>query len=107
MRSALPAMTEEVATPKRRFRHAHEGRKTLRLRRLDGLASGQAHTRQDVARRLGVHRQTIGHWLARSEAGGLATLLALDVPAGKPLSLPPDVLAAIEPALRRPAGLAS
>jgi hypothetical protein len=37
----------------------------------------------------------------------LETLLALYVPAGKPLSLPPHVLAAIEQALQRPAGFAS
>jgi hypothetical protein len=34
-------------------------------------------------------------------------LLALDVPAGKPLSLPPTVLAALEQALRQHAGFAS
>jgi hypothetical protein len=34
-------------------------------------------------------------------------LLALYVPAGKPLSRPPDVLAAIEQALRQPVGFAA
>jgi transposase len=71
------------------------------------LASGQAQTRQAVAQLLGGHRNTIGHWLAIYEAGGLEALLALYVPAGKPLSRPPDVLAAIEQALRQPAGFAS
>jgi transposase len=71
------------------------------------LASGRAHTRQDVAQLLGVHRHTIGHWLARYEAGGLAALLALYVPPGKPLSLSPEVLAGLERALRQPAGFAS
>jgi putative transposase len=107
MRKALPAITEDGATLKRRFQHEHDGRKKLRLQMLYVLASGQAQTRQDVARLLGVHRNTIGHWLARYEAGGLEALLALYVPAGKPLSLPPDVLAAIEEALRQPAGFAS
>jgi transposase len=107
MRRALPAITEDVATLKRRIQHEHDGRKQLRLQMLDVLASGQAQTRQDVARLLGVHRHTIGHWLALYEAGGLEALLALYVPAGKPLSLPPDVLAAIEQALRQPAGVAS
>jgi transposase len=60
-----------------------------------------------VAQLLGVHRNTIGYWLARYEAGGLEAVLALYVPAGKPLSLSPDVLAAIEQALRHPAGFAS
>jgi transposase len=71
------------------------------------LASGQAQTRRDVAQLLGVHRNTIGHWLARYEAGGLDALLELYVPAGQPLSLPPEVLAALEQALRQPAGFAS
>lgn len=71
------------------------------------LASGQAHSRQDVAHLLGVHRNTIGRWLARDTAGGLKALLATDVPAGKPVSLAPTVLASLEQALRRPAGFAS
>jgi hypothetical protein len=74
---------------------------------LYGLASGQAQTRQEVAQRLGVHRPTVGPWLARYDAGGRQALLALYVPAGTPLSRPPDVLAAIDQALRHPAGFAS
>jgi transposase len=60
-----------------------------------------------VAQLLGVHRHTIGHWLALYEAGGLEALLAIYIPAGKPLSLSPEVLAAIEQALRQAAGFAS
>jgi transposase len=71
------------------------------------LASGQAQTRQDVAQLLGVHRNTIGHWLAIYETGGLEALLDVYVPAGKPVSLPQDVLDALEQALRQPAGFAS
>jgi hypothetical protein len=41
------------------------------------------------------------------QAGGLEAVLALYVPAGKPRSLPPDVLAARAQALRQPAGFAS
>jgi transposase len=107
MRKALPVITEEVDPLRRRLQHEHDGRRKPRLQMLSMLASGQAQTRQDVARLLGVHRHTIGHWLARYEAGGLEALLARYVPAGKPLSLPPDVLAAIEQALRQPAGFAS
>lgn len=71
------------------------------------LASGQARTRQDVAHLLGVHRQTTGRWLAIYASGGLGALLATYVPAGKPLSLAPAVLASLEQAPRRPAGFAS
>jgi transposase len=107
MRKALPVITEDVENLKQRLQREHNGRKKSRLQMLYWLASGQAQTRQDVAQLLGVHRNTIGHWLARYEAGGLEALLALYVPAGKPLSLPPDVLAAIAQALRHPAGFAS
>jgi transposase len=107
MRNALPVIREDAAALKQRLQHEHDGRKRPRLQMLYLLASGQAHTRRDVARLLGVHRHTIGHWLARYATGGVETLLALYVPAGKPLSLPPPVLAAIEQALQRPAGFAS
>jgi transposase len=71
------------------------------------LASRQARTRQDVAHLLGVHRHTIGRWLAISAAGGLDALLAIYVPAGKPVSLAPAVLASLDQALQRPEGFAS
>jgi transposase len=77
-----------------------------RLQMLYLLASGQAHIRQDVAHLLGVHRNTIGRWLARYTAGGLDALLATYVPAGKPVSLAPAVLASLEQALQRPEGFA-
>jgi transposase len=107
MRKDLPVITEAAEALKQRLQREHHGRKKPRLQMLYLLASGQAHTRQDVAQLLGVHRNTIGHWLAVYEAGGLEALLALYVPAGKPLSLPPEVLAAIAQALQRPAGFAS
>jgi transposase len=107
MRNALPVITEDAATLKQRLQREHDGRKKPRLQMLYLLASGQAQTRRDVAQLLGVHRNTIGHWLARYARGGLETLLDLYVPPGKPLSLPPDVLAALEQALRQPAGFAS
>jgi transposase len=107
MRHALPVITEDAATLKQRLQREHDGRKKPRLQMLYLLASGQAQTRRDVAQLLGVHRNTIGHWLARYARGGLETLLDLYVPPGKPLSLPPDVLAALEQALRQPAGFAS
>jgi transposase len=107
MRKALPIITEDIGTLKQRLPHEHDGRKKPRLQMLYLLASGQARTRQEVAQRLGVHRHTIGHWLVLYESGGLDALLALYVPAGQPLSLPPDVLAALEQVLRQPAGFAS
>lgn len=107
MRNALPVIIEDIEHLQQRLQHAHHGRKRPRLQMLYLLASGQAQTRRDVAKLLGVHRNTIGHWLARYAMGGLEALLDLYGPLGKPISLPPDVLAGLEQALRQPAGFAS
>jgi transposase len=107
MRHPIPPIPEEVAVLTERLQHEHDGHKKPRLQMLYLLASGQAHTRQDVARLLGVHRNTISHWLAVYATGGLAALLATYVPPGKPVSLAPEVLASLEQALRRPEGFAS
>lgn len=107
MRNALPVIREDAAALKQRLHHEQNGRKKSRLQMLYLLASGQAQTRRDVAQLLGVHRNTVGHWLALYATSGLEALLDLYVPLGKPLSLPPDVLAGLEQALRQPAGFAS
>jgi transposase len=107
MRKALPVIIEDAELLKQRLQREHDGRKKPRLQTLYLLARGQAQTRQAVAQLLGVQRNTIGHWLDIYAAGGLETLLTLYMPAGKPLSLPPDVLASLEQALRQPAGFAS
>jgi transposase len=107
MRKAIPPSTEQAAELKQCLRHAHDSQKTQRLQMLYLLASRQARERQEVAHLLGVHRNTIGRWLAIYATGGLAALLATYVPAGKPVSLAPAVLASLEQALRRPEGFAS
>jgi transposase len=107
MRTAIPRITDHADDLKHRLQREHDGHKKPRLQMLYLLATGQAHTRQDVAHLLGVHRNTVGRWLALYAAGGLAALLATYIPAGKPVSLAPDVLASLAQALRRPEGFAS
>ncbi len=107
MRLAIPPIPEQEAELNQRLRHEHDRHKTLRLQLLYLLASGQAHDRQVVARLLGVHRHMVGRWLALYATSGLDALLDTYTPAGKPVSLAPDVLASLEQALRRPAGFAS
>ena len=107
MHNAIPPIHEEVAALKERLQHEHDGHKKPRLQMLYLLASGQAHSRQEVACLLGVHRNTISRWLALYAAGGLDALLATYVLAGKPVSLTPAVLASLEQALHRPEGFAS
>lgn len=107
MRHPVPIMHEETNSLKQRLQQEQHGRKTPRLQRRYLLASGPAQTRQEVAQLWGVPRQTIGHWLAIYETGGLEALLAVYVPAGTPVSLPQEVLDALAQALRQPAGFAS
>jgi transposase len=102
-----PNIREPVHELRQRLQHEHDGHKKPRLQMLYLLASGHAHNRQDVAQLLGVHRNTIGRWLAIYAAGGLPALLATYVPAGKAVSLAPAVLTSLEEALRRPEGFAS
>jgi transposase len=107
MYRVTPCIREHVNELRQRLQYEHDGHKKPRLQMLYLLASGQAHSRQDVAQLLGVHRQTIGRWLAIYAAGGLPALLATYVPAGKAVSLAPAILASLEEALRRPEGFAS
>ena len=107
MYRAIPGIREHANELKQRLQHEHSGHKKPRLQMRYLLARGQARSRQDVAHLLGVHRHTIGRWLALYAAGGLATLLATYVPAGKPVSLAPEVLASLEQALHRPESFAS
>src|SRR5918998_4033934 len=107
MRNPVPPIREDETTLKERLQREHDGHRKPRLQMLYLLVTRQAQDRQDVARLLGIHRNTIGRWLARYAAGGMDALLATYVPAGKPVSLAPAVLASLEQALRRPEGFAS
>ncbi len=103
----IPPIADAADDLKQRLQREHDGRKKPRLQMLYLLASGQAHTRLDVARLLGLSRNTVGRWLTSYQAGGLAALLDVYVPAGKQLSLSPVVMASIEQALQRPEGFGS
>jgi transposase len=77
MRQALSVMSEDAAPLTQRVPRAPDGRKQPRLQVLYLLASGPAQTRQAVAQLAGVHRYTVGRWLAVYEARGLEALLDL------------------------------
>jgi predicted ArsR family transcriptional regulator len=70
MYRVTPRIREDVNELRHHLQHEHDGHTKPRLQMLYLLASGQAHSRQDVAQLLGVHRHTIGRWLAIYAAGG-------------------------------------
>jgi transposase len=107
MRKPVPPIREDEAALKERLQREHDGHRKPRLQMLYLLVTQQAQDRQAVARLLGIHRNTVGRWLARYAAGGLDALLATYVPTGKPVSLAPEVLASLEQALHRAEGFAS
>ena len=80
MRMAIPPMREPVDERNDGRQREQDGHRKSRLQMLYLLATGQARDRQEVAALLGVHRNTIGRWLARYAAGGLEALLATYIP---------------------------
>ncbi len=107
MNKAIPIMHESAAELKQLLRRERHPIKQQRLHALYLLASGQAHHRTEVARLLGVDRNTVGRWLDQYEHGGLPALLNTYVPAGKRKPLSPAQLAQLQQALAQPHGFAS
>lgn len=66
-----------------------------RLQMLFLLATRQAWTRQELARRLGVHRESVGHWLTLYSQQGLPGLLRIGKAPGAATSLPAEVVAGL------------
>ena len=84
-----------------------DSRLRTRLQMLYLLRIGAARNRIQVARLLGVERETVGAWLRLYERGGLAALLRLGQPRGAASSLPPHIQAGMREQLAQPLGLAS
>jgi transposase len=72
MRTVIPPITDHTGDLKHRLQREHDGHRKARVQMLYLLVTQQAQDRQDVARLLGVHRNTIGRWLARYAAQGEA-----------------------------------
>ncbi len=107
MNKVVPVIHESADELKQRLARERHPAKHQRLHALYLLASGQARFRGDVARLLGLDRNTVGRWLDQYAQGGLPALLALYVPAGKRKPLAPDQLAQLRQRLDDPQGFAS
>ncbi len=107
MNKRIPVIHESADDLKRLLTQERDPVKQQRLHALYLLASDQARFRSEVARLLGVDRNTVGRWLERYALGGLHALLALYVPPGKVPALPPAQVAQLQQALQQPQGFGS
>lgn len=107
MNKAVPLIHESAEELKQRLARERHPVKHQRLHALYLLASGQARFRSDVARLLGLDRNTVGRWLDQYAQGGLPALLAIYVPAGKRKPLSPAQRTQLRQRLEEPHGFAS
>ena len=104
MYKELPSIQESLATLRARLNTEPKARRKTRLQLLYLLKSGQATTREAVARLLAVHRHTISRWLDTYAQAGLEELLTLKTHPNRPPALPPRVKQALVKKLAAPEG---
>lgn len=107
MNRAVPTITETAEELKTLLKAERDVKRAQRLQMLYLFASKQVKTRKEAAILLGVHRETLGDWLALYETGGREGLLKLYVAPGKAPSVTPEVEAQLREALSTPSGFAS
>jgi len=81
--------------------------KHQRLQVLYLLQTQQGRTRRQVARLLGVSRNTVGRWLAAYETGGVTRMVTLAKAPGKVPHVPQTVQEALRQRLAQPEGFTS
>jgi transposase len=107
MNKELPIITETIEDLKHMLRHQSDGRKRERLQALYLLQTHQVSSRTEVARLLGVNRDTVGRWLRDYVEGGIGTLLDLYRPTGKNPTICGEILRGLEEKLSCPEGFGS
>jgi transposase len=107
MSYALPSIVESADDLKRRLRDERHPRKRQRLHLLFLIASRQVRSRSQLARVLGISRNTVVSWLTSYQHGGLDALLDLYVPEGKAPTLSPPQLEQLRARLAQPEGFVS
>jgi len=73
------------------------------------LKTGEVESRRRAAHHLGVHRNTIAHWLQLYENGEIEALRKIGAPGPNPgrQSIPPEVMEKPEERLSEPEGIGS
>jgi transposase len=107
MYQAMPVIHETAEELRLLMKQKRDPKALQRLQALYLVASGQARTRTALASLLGLHRETVGTWLALYTEGGRERLLELYVPPGKASSVPPNVLQELRIRVKQPEGFAS
>ena len=107
MRRPLPPIHESVDELRRQMQGETHPLKRPRRHMLYLLASGQATTRQTVADLLGIHRNTVGRWLALYEQEGLEALVQVTPPPGATPAVNAEQEAQLRVALSEPQGFDS
>jgi transposase len=98
MRRALPEVRESLEVLTQLLTGTKDAKRKRRIHLLVLIASGEVRSREAAAKHLGLHRNSIGEWLAAYEVRGLEGLLEIGKPGVKPGQkvLKPAVLNALQ-----------
>lgn len=107
MKMPIPAINETPEELQRLLHIESDVQRHQRLQALYLLQTQQARTRRQVARLLGVSRNTVGRWLAAYAAGGVGRMLTIAKAPGKAPLLSPAIRQALCERLAQPDGFAS
>jgi transposase len=107
MKKPLPPIHETPAELQQLLRAARDAQQQQRVQALYLLRTQQARTRLQVARLLGVNRDTVGRWLVAYAQGGIPQMLTIAKAPGKPPLLSAAMRQALRERLAQPQGFAS
>jgi hypothetical protein len=103
----IPPIQETLTELTEHLRIERSVRRRTRLQVLYLLQSGQAQTRQEVAKLVAVQRHTIGRWLMVYARAGLKAMLMLQTHSNRAPALPAPVRQALARQLQDPHGFGS
>ena len=107
MKTPIPPIHDTAAELRRLLHAERDAQRQQRLQALYLLQTQQARARRQVARLLGVNRETVGRWLATYARGGIPQLLTIATAPGKPPLLSEGMRQALQERLARPQGFGS
>jgi transposase len=107
MKKPIPAIHETPEALQQFLHTESDAQRHQRVQALYILRTQQARTRKQVARLLGVSRNTVGRWLAAYETGGVSQLLTIAKAPGKVPLLTLAMQQALRERLAQPEGFAS